>query len=57
MLFRFLDNDEETLGEFVSGKMRIPSIQIEIARYLREDEDLRESFVENLAKIINERFV
>jgi len=56
-LFRFLDNEEETLGEFVAEKMKIPAIQIEIARYIREDEKLRESFVRNLSKLINERFV
>lgn len=56
-LLRFLDNDEETLGEFVSGKMGIPSVQIEIARYIREDEVLRKSFVENMSNFINERFV
>ena len=56
-LFRFRDDDEETLGEFVAGKMRIPSIQIEISRYIREDEVLRESFVKNLSDIIDKRFV
>ncbi len=56
-LFRFRDDNEETLGEFVAGKMRIPSIQIEISRYIREDEVLRESFVKNLSDIIDKRFV
>jgi len=56
-LFRFRDDNEETLGEFVAGKMRIPAIQIEISRYIREEEKLRESFIKNLAEIINKRFV
>lgn len=56
-LFRFRDDNEETLGEFVAGKIRIPAIQIEISRYIRQEEELRESFVKNLTDIINRRFV
>ncbi len=56
-LFEFRDDNEETLGEFVAGKMKIPAIQIEISRYIREDEGLRKSFVKNLSDIINKRFV
>jgi len=56
-LFEFRDDNEETLGEFVAGKMKIPAIQIEISRYIREDERLRKSFVKNLSDIINKRFV
>lgn len=54
-IFRFLDNDQETLGEYVASKLRIPSIQIEVARYIREDEILRNAFVENLEKILKEK--
>lgn len=53
-LFRFLDNEQETLGEYVASELRIPSIQIEIARYIREDEILRNSFIENLGKSLKE---
>jgi hypothetical protein len=56
-LFKFRDDDEETLGEFVAGKMKIPAIQIEISRYIREDAGLRKSFIKNLSDIINKRFV
>lgn len=45
---RFLDNGQETLGEFAASKLRIPAVQIEIARYIREDDTLREEFVKNL---------
>lgn len=54
-IFRFLDNEQETLGEYVASKLRIPSIQIEIARYIREDETLRNSFIENLEKTFKEK--
>jgi hypothetical protein len=51
-IFRFLDNGQETLGEFVASKMRVPSVQIEIARYIRNEEELRESFIKNLSEIV-----
>lgn len=56
-LFRFLDDKEETLGEFVAEKMRIPAIQIEISKYLRQEEELRECFVKNLADVIIKKFI
>ncbi len=51
-IFRFLDNGQETLGEYVASKLRVPSVQLEIARYIREDEDLRKSLIENLSKVV-----
>lgn len=51
-LFRFLDNGQETLGEYTASKLRIPSVQIEVARYIREDEKLREALVKNLSGVI-----
>jgi len=54
-LFRFLDNDQETLGEYVASKLRIPAIQIEIAKYILEDEILRSAFIKNLEKILEEK--
>lgn len=51
-IFRFEDNGQETLGEFVASKLRVPSIQLEIARYIREDKVLRNSFIENLSDIL-----
>lgn len=51
-IFRFLNNGQETLGEFVASKLRVPSVQIEVARYIREDEKLRECFIKNLEKIV-----
>ena len=37
--------------------IEIAVAQIEISRYIREDEGLRKSFVKNLSDIINKRFV
>ena len=51
-IFRLPENDRETLTEFCASQLRIPSVQIEIARYIREDSRLRGAFVENLSVII-----
>jgi len=52
-IFRFPDNDQETLSEFVVSKLRVPALQIEIARYIREDEILRDSLVKNISNFLN----
>lgn len=52
-ILRFFDNDQETIGEYSASKLRIPAVQIEIARYIREEEHLRECLIENLSKITN----
>jgi hypothetical protein len=36
----------------VASELRVPAIQIEIARYIRKDKELREAFVDNLAGIV-----
>ena len=51
-ILRFEDSDQETLGEFVASKLRVPSIQIEIARYIREKQLLRNSFIENMSNLL-----
>jgi len=51
-IFRFLDNGQETLGEYVATKLRVPSVQIEVSRYIRDDEQLRESFIKNLSTLV-----
>lgn len=56
-IFRFMEDNEETLGEFLVKELRVPSIQIEIAKYIREEKSLRDRFVENLSDIVNKRFV
>lgn len=56
-IFRFRDDYQETLGEFLVQNYHIPSIQIEIGKYIREEKSLRDAFVENLSNIVNSRFV
>jgi len=48
-ILRLPDENRETLTEFTASKLRIPSVQIEIARYLRDDKELRNEIVNNLA--------
>lgn len=51
-VFRFLDNGQESLGEYVASKLRVPAIQLEVARYIREDENLRKALERNLSKVV-----
>jgi hypothetical protein len=51
-ILRFKEDVQEELGEYVASVLRIPSVQLEIARYIREDEGLRNAFIENLSAYI-----
>ena len=51
-IFRLPENGGESLTEYCASTLRIPSVQIEIAKYIREDTDLRNEFVNNLSEII-----
>ncbi len=51
-IFRFPEDKQETLGEYVASKLRVPSVQLEIARYIREDENLRKVFVKNISSFL-----
>lgn len=51
-VLRFGDNGQETLGEFVASNLRVPSIQIEVARYIRDREGLRNGLVNNLSRYL-----
>jgi hypothetical protein len=51
-IFRLPDNGRETLTEFCASQLRIPSVQIEIAQYIRKDKELRNAFIKNLSKIV-----
>lgn len=46
------DDGQETLTEFVAQKKKIPAIQLEIARYIREDETLLEPLIAAISKFI-----
>ena len=48
----FLDNEQETLGEFVISNYKIPSVQMEIAKYIRINSGLRDAFVNNIQKVL-----
>jgi hypothetical protein len=52
LVLRFPETPQEELGEYVASKLRVPSVQIEIARYIREREDLRNSLIENLSNTL-----
>ncbi|KUK76122.1 MAG: seg [candidate division WS6 bacterium 34_10] len=51
-ILRLPENHQETLTEIVASDLRVPAIQIEIARYIRKDKELREAFVDNLSHIV-----
>jgi hypothetical protein len=52
LILRFPETPQEELGEFVASRLRVPSVQIEIARYIREREDLRTALIGNLSKVL-----
>ena len=52
-IFRFPENDQETLSEVIASKSRVPALQMEVARYIREDERLRASLIENISNFLN----
>lgn len=52
-ILRLPEEKRETLTEFVASKLRIPAVQIEIAKYLRHDKELREEIVKNLSEIVS----
>jgi hypothetical protein len=54
-IFRLPENRQESLTEFGASTLRVPAVQIEIARYIRKDKELREEFVKNLADIISKK--
>jgi hypothetical protein len=51
-MFKFEDDKQETLGEFVACKLKVPSIQVEVARYIREKDGLRNAFIENMSSYL-----
>lgn len=47
-IYNFPDRLQESLSEFVAKELGVPGVQIEIARYIREDRDLRDAITKNL---------
>ncbi len=42
----------ESLTEFTTSKLKVASLQIEVSRYIREDDVLRESLVKNFSEFL-----
>jgi len=51
-VFRLPQGFQESLTFFTASQLRIPSIQIEIARYIREKKELRDAFIQNLSEVL-----
>jgi hypothetical protein len=52
LILRFPETPQEELGEFVASRLRVPAVQMEVARYIRERKDLRNSLIENLSNTL-----
>ncbi len=48
----FKDNNNETLSEYVIKNFKKISLQLEIARYIREDDILRNAFISSLSTVL-----
>lgn len=51
-MLNFRKDDQETISEFATKKLKLVALQIEIARYLRENDKLREAIVKNISEFI-----
>ena len=52
IILRFPNSSQETLGDYVASELRVPSVQIEVARYIREKKKLRDAFIKNLNGVL-----
>jgi len=57
IIFRVPQDYQESLTSFTASQLRVPSIQIEIARYIREKEELRDAFIRNLSEVLEDLVV
>ncbi len=53
-IFRLPEDHQESLTLFTASELRIPSIQIEVARYIREKKELRDAFIQNLSEVLED---
>lgn len=51
-IFRLPEDHQESLTLFAASELRVPAIQIEVARYIREKKELRDAFIQNLSDIL-----
>lgn len=52
-ILRFPDNHQKPLGKYVASNLRVPAVQLEVARYIRDTDKLRNSFIENLGEVLD----
>lgn len=43
---------QKTLSEFTTSDLKVPSLQIEISRYIREEDNLREGLIKNFCDFV-----
>ncbi len=53
-IFRLPEGSQESLTLFVASELRVPSIQIEVARYIREKKELRDALIRNLSEVLED---
>lgn len=51
-LLYFREEDGESISTYCTKELKIASVQIEIAKYIREDDKLRENLIKNLSSQI-----
>lgn len=51
-IFRLPEGPQESLALFSASELRVPSIQVEVARYIREKKELRDAFIQNLSEVL-----
>lgn len=52
-VLNFKEDERESLSQFFVKEIAKPAIQIEISRYIREDIDLRNAFIENVSRYLS----
>lgn len=53
-VLNFQEDERESIGQFAVNTLGIAAVQIEVARYIREDEILKAELISNMGKLISE---
>lgn len=53
-ILNFPEDERESIGQFAVNTLEIAAVQVEVARYIREDELLKAEFISNIGKFISE---
>lgn len=48
----FKDSEGESISQYAATELKVPAVQVEISRYIRDNEKLRENLIKNLSKTI-----